>query len=103
MISGSRDQNSINIIIKIDECHRKGRKGGGLALVAKQNLKVKREEHRITAELEYAKWKVISSNSFLSILGVYRLADSSIPKFLNIFMELLVDTVTSNMKLSGFR
>ena len=53
---------------KIDECHRKGRKGGGLALVTKQNLKVKREEYKITAELEYAKWKVTSSNSFLNIL-----------------------------------
>ena len=84
---------------KIDECHRKGRKGGGLALVAKQNLKVKREEHRITAELEYAKWKVTSSNSLLNILGVYRPPDSSIPRFLDIFIELLVDIVTSNMNL----
>ena len=49
---------------KIDECHRKDRKGGGLALVTKWNLKVKREKHRITAELEYAKWKVTSANSF---------------------------------------
>ena len=32
---------------KMDECHRKGRKGGGLALVAKQNLKVKREEQEL--------------------------------------------------------
>ena len=44
---------------KIDECHREGRKGGGLALVTKRNLKVKREEYKLTAELEYAKWKVI--------------------------------------------
>ena len=84
---------------KIDECHRKGRKGGGFALVTKQNLKVKREEHRIAAELEYAKWKFTSSNSFLNILGVYRPPDSSIPQFLDIFMELLVDIVTSNMNL----
>ena len=40
---------------KIDECHRKDRKGGDLALVTKQNLKIKREKHRITMELEYAK------------------------------------------------
>ena len=40
---------------KMDECHRKGRKGGGLALIAKHNLKVKREEHRITAELRVCK------------------------------------------------
>ena len=67
--------------------------------MAKQNLKVKREEHRITAELKYAKWKVTSSNSFLNILGVYRPPDSSIPQFLDIFAELLVDIVTSNMNL----
>ena len=30
---------------KIHECHRKGRKRGGLALITKHNLKVKREEH----------------------------------------------------------
>ena len=84
---------------KMDECHRKGRKGGGLALIAKHNLKVKREEHRITAELEYVKWKVTSSNSFLNILGIYRPPDSSIPQFLDIFAELLVDIVTSNTNL----
>ena len=74
-------------------------KGGGLALVTRQNLKVKREKHRITAELEYAKWKVTSTNSFLNILGVYRPPDGSIPQFLDIFMELLVDIVTSNTNL----
>ena len=55
---------------EINEYHRKGRKGGGLALITKHNLNVKREEHRITAELEYVKWKVTSSNSFLNMLGV---------------------------------
>ena len=84
---------------KMDECHRKGRKGGGLVPIAKHNLKVKREEHRITAELEYVKWKVTSSNSFLNILGIYRPPDSSISQFLDIFTELLVDIVTSNTNL----
>ena len=60
---------------------------------------MKREEHKITAKLEYTKWKVTSSNSFLNILGVYRPTDSSIPQFLDIFTELLVDIVTSNMNL----
>ena len=49
--------------------------------------------------MEYVKWKVTSSNSFLNILGIYRPPDSSIPQFLDIFMELLVDIVTSNMNL----
>ena len=80
---------------KMDECHRKGRKGGGLALIAKCNLKVKREEHRITAKLGYVKWKVTSSNSFLNILGIYRPPNSGVPQFLDIFMEILVDIVTS--------
>ena len=84
---------------KIDECHRKDRKERGLALVTKQNLKVKREEHRITAELEYAKWKVTSANSFLNILDVYRPPDGSTPQFLDNFMELLVDILTSNTNL----
>ena len=33
------------------------------------------------------------------MLGVYRPPDSSIPKFSDILMELLVDIVTSNMNL----
>ena len=37
---------------RIDECHRKDKRGGGLALVTKQILKVKREEDRITVEME---------------------------------------------------
>ena len=40
-----------------------------------------------------------TSNSFLNILGIYRPPDSSIPQFLDIFTELLVDIVTSNMNL----
>ena len=63
------------------------------------NLKVKKEEHRTTTELEYAKWRVTSANSFLNILGVYRPPDGSIPQFLDIFTELLVDIVTSNTNL----
>ena len=84
---------------RIDECHRKDKRGGGLTLVTKQNLKVKREDVRMTAELEYAKWKVTSMNSFLNMLGVYRPPDGSIPQFLDIFIKLLVDIVASNTNL----
>ena len=99
MRSGFKDPNSKRHNYKINEYHRKGRNGGGLVLVAKHNLKVKREEHKITAELEYVKWKATSSNSFLNILGIYRPPDSSIQQFLDIFTELLVDIVTSNTNL----
>ena len=67
--------------------------------MTKQNLKVKREDDRITAEMEYANWKVTSANSFLNILGVYRPPDGSIPQFLDNFTELLVDVVASNTNL----
>ena len=67
--------------------------------MTKQNLKVKREQHRITKELEYAKWRVTSANSFLNVLGVYRPPDGSIPQFLDIFTELLVDILTCNTNL----
>ena len=67
--------------------------------MTKQNLKVKREDDRILAEMEYAKWKVTSVNSFLNILGVYRPPDGSIPQFLDNFTELLVNIVASNTKL----
>ena len=55
---------------RIDECHGRDKPGGGLALVTKPNLKVKRKDAGITVEMEYAKWKVPSMNSFLNMLGV---------------------------------
>ena len=67
--------------------------------MTKQNLKVKREDDGITAEMEYAKWKVTSVNAFLNILGVYRPPDGIIPQFLDNFTELLVDIVASNTNL----
>ena len=49
----------------------------------------------ITEEMEYAKWKVTSMNSFLNIFGVYRPPDGSILQFINIFTKLLVGIVAS--------
>ena len=83
---------------RMDECHKRDKQGGGLALVTKPSLKVKRDA-RITAEMEYAKWKVMSMNYFLNILGVYRPPEGSIPQFLDIFTELLVDIVASKTNL----
>ena len=40
-----------------------------------------------------------SANSFLNVLGVCRPPDGSISQFLDIFMELLVDILTSNTNL----
>ena len=39
------------------------------------------------------------ANSFLNVLCVYRLPDGSIPQFVDIFTELLVDILTSNTNL----
>ena len=83
---------------KIDGCHRKDRKWGGLALVTKQNLKVKRENTELQQSFSMPNGSDIS-NSFLNILGVYRPPDGSIAQFLDIFMELLVDIVNSNTNL----
>ena len=68
-------------------------------MVTKRNLKVKREQQRITKELEYAKWRVTLANSFLNVLGVYGPPDGSIPQFMDIFTELLVDILTCNTNL----
>ena len=67
--------------------------------MTKRNLKVKRGQHSITKELEYAKWRVTLANSFLNVLGVYRLPDGSIPQILDIFTELLVNILTCNTNL----
>ena len=67
--------------------------------MTKRNLKVKREQHSITKELEYAKWRVTSANSFLNVQGVYRPPDGSLPQILDIFTELLVHILTSNRNL----
>ena len=68
--------------------------------MTKQNLKIKRAKHRITTELEYAKWRVTLANAFLNVLGVYRPPDGSIPQFLDIFTGLLVNILTSNTNLA---
>ena len=67
--------------------------------MTKRKLKVKRKQHRITKELEYTKWRVTLANSFLNVLGVYTPPDGSIPQFLDIFTELLVDILTCNTNL----
>ena len=82
-----------------NEIHRCKRRGGGLALLYKTNLKVKRLSQCMSPSRESAVWKVTSSQMSLHIVGVYRPPDKSIPDFLDLFTEYIVDLVAEHKNI----
>ena len=67
-----------------NEIHWCKRRGGGLALLYKTNLKVKRLSQCMSPSMELAVWKVPSSQMSLCIVGVYHPPHRSIPDFLDL-------------------
>ena len=86
-----------------NEIHRCKRRGGGLALLHKTNLKVKRLSQCMSPSVESAVWKVTSLQMSLHIVGVYRPPDKSIPDFLDLFTEYITDLIAEyeNIVLVG--
>ena len=74
-----------------NEMHWCKRRGVGLALLHKTNLKVKRFSQCMSPSIELAVWKVTSLHMSLHIVGVYRPPDKSIPEFLDLFTEYIAD------------
>ena len=72
------------------------RRGGGLALLHKTNLKVKRLSQCMSPSMESAVWKVTSLQMSLHIVGVYHPPDKSIPDFLDLFTEYIVDLIAGH-------
>ena len=51
--------------------HNRSTRGGGLALLYKQNMKIKKIEAQHLRTMEYAIWHVSLKNKSLNILGIY--------------------------------
>ena len=81
---------------KLDAVNRKGRKGGGLALVYRQHCAVRKLCHRSFPSMEIGFWSICYQNTTLNILGIYRppystknnITDN---QFVDEFLELLAD------------
>ena len=86
-----------------NEIHQCNRRGGGLALLHKTNLKVKRLNQCMSPSIELAVWKVTSLQMSLHIVGVYCPPDKSIPDFLDLFTEYIADLIAEyeNIVLVG--
>ena len=56
---------------KINNINRKDRKGGGLAIIYKNHLKVNIEKSGATQSFEYALWTLSTTSSRTSILAIY--------------------------------
>ena len=87
---------SLRKVMVLNEIHRCKRRGGGLALLHKTNLKVKRLSQCMSPSMESAVWNVTSSQMSLHIVGVYRPPDKSIPDFLDLFTEYIADLIAEH-------
>ena len=80
--------------LKMEVVNRKGRQGGGLAIVYKSNVKVKKGRCGATRSFEYASWKIYFKNISTVILAIYRPPYSGVNQvtakmFLDDFSEFL--------------
>ena len=82
-----------------NDIHWCKRRGGGLALLHKTNLKVKRLSQHMSPSMELAVWKVTSSQMSLHIVGVYHPPDKSIPDFLDLFTEYIADLIAEHKNI----
>ena len=81
--------------------NRKGRKVGGLAIIYKNNIKVKKVKSGSTRSFEYGMWNVQMKNITLNVLAIYRPPRSEVNNItLNMFMaditEFLIDVLTKD-------
>ena len=88
----------------MDAVNRKNRKGGGLAIIHKNNIKVKRRRAGATRSFEYALWTVCLKSVSLSVLAIYRPPYSevhrvSIKSFCDEIGDFLVDVSLHNNNL----
>ena len=87
---------------------RKGRKGGGIALVHSDKIKVKESDKGAKNSFEFAAWKIQCGNIPTSVIAVYRPPyseqnRSSIPSFCDEFSDFISEAIAehSNLILLG--
>ena len=79
---------------------REDRKGGGIALVFKDNYKVKQKVEKNSRTCQYAIWSVMMDKWHLNIPGLHHPPNSKVNKysnsdFIDEFLELMVETILS--------
>ena len=65
------DFKQYNNIYKLYNHNRRGKKGGGLALICKSNLKVKTVDKGATDTMEFAVWSIQIRNKTITVTGIY--------------------------------
>ena len=83
--------------------NRKGKRGGGIALICKSTLKTKHIRVGTKRSFEYSIWSIQTTNQAICLVAIYRPPDLSLPWFLDDFTEFMVDIIadSSNIVVMG--
>ena len=83
--------------------NRKGKMGGGIALICKSTLKTKHIRVGTKQSFEYSIWSIQTTNQAICLVAIYRPLDLSLPWFLDDFTEFMVDIIadSSNIVVMG--
>jgi exonuclease III len=79
--------------------NRKKKRGGGLACITDNSMKITNIKSNNTLSFEHAIWKITESSQELHIFAVYRPPDDSINNFIDEFLETLTETVLNYKNL----
>ena len=89
---------------KISTAHREGKRGGGIALIYKNNIQVNKVNEGQLASFQYCIWKILSNKLQWTLIGVYRPPYSTTcpvtnAMFLNEYTVWLADLLPSYNKV----
>ena len=73
--------------------NRKDRKGDGIAIVLKENYKVKQKVGKYLRTCQYAIWSVMIEKLHLNILGLYHPPNSKVNKYSNGFLDFISNLI----------
>ena len=88
---------------RITEARRQGKRGGGIGLIHKLNVKANKISSGNNEAFEQAVWKLQTSNRTLHVCAIYRPPDTSERLFIDDFTEFMVDVIAeySNLIVVG--
>ena len=88
---------------RITEARRQGKRGGGIGLIHKSNVKANKISSGNNNTFEQAIWKLQTLNQTLHVCAIYRPPDTSEMLFTDNFMEFVVDVIAeySNLIIVG--
>ena len=79
--------------------NRKGKRGGGIALICKSTLKTKHIRAGTKRSFEYSIWSIQTTNQAICLVAIYRPPDLSLPWFLDDFTEFMVDIIADSSNI----